>query len=49
MDQVERSERPCYVGYEEGRPQDLHLWMTTQEAAEYSGYDIKHMGRLARF
>ncbi len=24
------------------------MWMTTQEAAEYSGYDIEHVRRLAR-
>jgi excisionase family DNA binding protein len=28
--------------------EDLPPWMTTQEAAEYSGYDIQYVRRLAR-
>ena len=29
-------------------PQGSHLWMTTQEAAEHSGYDVQYLRRLAR-
>ena len=47
MNQVEQSERPSCVDYREGRPEDLHLWMTTQEAAEYLSYDVEHVRRLA--
>ena len=37
-----------HPGYQENHLKDLHLWMTTQEAAEHSGYDIEHVRRLAR-
>lgn len=46
--QDEEISRPPYPGYQENHLKDLHLWMTTQEAAEYSGYDVEHVRRLAR-
>lgn len=48
MDQDKKTRRSPYLGYQENQLQDLHLWMTTQEAAEYSGYDVEHIRRLAR-
>ena len=48
MDQDKETRRPPYANYQEKQLADLHLWMTTQEAAEHSGYDIKHVRRLAR-
>jgi hypothetical protein len=44
--QLEKSRRSAYLGYQESHLKDLHLWMTTQEAAEHSGYDIEHIRRL---
>lgn len=46
--QVEESRKPPYLGCQENHLKDLHLWMTTQEAAEYSGYDIEHVRPFAR-
>jgi excisionase family DNA binding protein len=40
--------RPPQLGHQENQFKDLHLWMTTQEAAEYSGYDVQYVRRLAR-
>jgi len=37
-----------HLGFETSHLPELHLWITTQEAAEYSGYDIEHVRRLAR-
>jgi excisionase family DNA binding protein len=48
MDQDKETRRPPYANYQEKQLADLHLWMTTQEAAEYSGYDIQYVRRLAR-
>lgn len=39
---------PPHPNNPETHLKDLHLWMTTQEAAEHSGYDIEHVRRLAR-
>ena len=48
MDQDKKTRRSPYLGYQENHLKDLHLWMTTQEAAEYSGYDVQYVRRLAR-
>jgi excisionase family DNA binding protein len=48
MDEDKETRRQLHLGYQENRLKDLRLWMTTQEAAEYSGYDIEHVRRLAR-
>ena len=37
-----------YTNYAETHLKDLPPWMTTQEAAEYSGYDVQYVRRLAR-
>ena len=37
-----------YPGFRESHLEELDSWMTTQEAAIFSGYDIKHVRRLAR-
>ena len=46
--QGEEIRRPTHLDHQENHFGNLHLWMTTQEAAEYSGYDIEHVRRLAR-
>jgi excisionase family DNA binding protein len=48
MDQDKEARRLPYANYQGKQLADLHLWMTTQEAAEHSGYDVKHVRRLAR-
>jgi excisionase family DNA binding protein len=48
MDEDKGTRRPPYANYQERQLADLHLRMTTQEAAERSGYDIEHVRRLAR-
>ena len=48
LPQDEKRRRLPYPGFEESHLEDVHLWMTTQEAAEYSGYDIQYVRRLAR-
>lgn len=48
LSQDKRSCRLPYPGNENRLLEDLHLWMTTQEAAEYSGYDVQYVRRLAR-
>ena len=48
MDKEKHPVNPPHPKYPENHLQDLHLWMTTQEAAEHSGYDIEHVRRLAR-
>jgi excisionase family DNA binding protein len=48
MDEDKGTRRPPYANYQERQLADLHLWMTTQEAAEYSGYDVQYVRRLAR-
>ena len=37
-----------HPGYQDNHLKDLPPWMTTQEAAEYSGYDVQYVRRLAR-
>jgi len=46
--QDEISRRPLHPKYPENHLKDLLPWMTTQEAAEYSGYDVQYVRRLAR-
>ena len=41
------AERP-HLNYPETHLKDLPPWMTTQEAAEHSGYDVEPVRRLAR-
>ena len=48
MDQDKETRRPTYATYQETHIKDLPPWMTTQEAAEYSGYDVQYVRRLAR-
>ncbi len=48
MDRDRETGRPPYPSYHENPLQDLHLWMTTKEAAQLSGYDIQYVRRLAR-
>ena len=48
MDQDKETRRPPHLDCQEDQLKDLHLWMTTQEVAEYSGYDVEHVRRLAR-
>ncbi|MGQ9600608.1 MAG: helix-turn-helix domain-containing protein [Anaerolineae bacterium] len=48
MDRKQETRKSSHLGFETSYLQDLHLWMTTQEAAEYSGYDVEHVRRLAR-
>lgn len=46
--QDEKSRRLSHPNHPENHLKDLTPWMTTQEAAEHSGYDIEHVRRLAR-
>lgn len=46
--QDEASRRSLHLDPQENHLKDLPAWMTTQEAAEYSGYDVEHVRRLAR-
>ena len=46
--QDEASRRLLHLDHPENHPKGLPPWMTTQEAAEHSGYDIEHVRRLAR-
>jgi excisionase family DNA binding protein len=46
--QDEASRRLPHLDHPENHLKDLPPWMTTQEAAEYSGYDIQYVRRLAR-
>ena len=46
--QDETSRNLPHLNYPEKHLQDLPPWMTTQEAAEYSGYDVQYVRRLAR-
>ena len=48
MDKGKETRRPVHLGHQENHLKDLPPWMTTQEAAEYSRYDIEHVRRLAR-
>ena len=44
----ETSRIPPHPNYPEAHLKDLAPWLTTQEAATLSGYDIQHVRRLAR-
>jgi len=44
----ETSRNLPHLSYPENHLKDLPPWMTTQEAAEYSGYDVQYVRRLAR-
>jgi excisionase family DNA binding protein len=46
--QSEYQRRLPYPGFQESHLEELDPWMTTQEAATFSGYDIQHVRRLAR-
>jgi excisionase family DNA binding protein len=48
MPRGEGSRRPTHLSTPATHLKDLTPWMTTQEAAEHSGYDIEHVRRLAR-
>jgi excisionase family DNA binding protein len=48
MDKEQYSAESPHPNHAETHLKDLPPWMTTQEAAEYSGYDIEHVRRLAR-
>jgi excisionase family DNA binding protein len=48
MDKDKETRRPLHLGHQENHLKDLHLWMTTQEASEYSGYEVEDVRRLAR-
>jgi len=43
----EESPKSSLVGHEK-EDEDWYSWLTTQEAAALSGYDIQHVRRLAR-
>ena len=47
MDQDKETRRPPYANYQDKQLADLHLWITTLEAAEHSGYGVEHVRRLA--
>jgi excisionase family DNA binding protein len=46
--QEEATHRSPHLNCPETHFADLPPWMTTQEAAEYSGYDVQYVRRLAR-
>jgi len=48
MGHKQEPRKPPHIVFEESHLQGLHLWMTTEEAAQISGYDIQHVRRLAR-
>jgi hypothetical protein len=48
VDQKQKSRKSSHFSFETSQLQDLHLWMTTEEAAQLSGYDIQYVRRLAR-
>ena len=48
MNQKQENLRSSHPSFETSHLQDLHLWMTTEEAAQLSGYDIQYVRRLAR-
>jgi excisionase family DNA binding protein len=48
MNKEQSSAESPHLNPPESHLKDLTPWMTTQEAAEHSGYDIEHVRRLAR-
>jgi excisionase family DNA binding protein len=48
MNKEQSSAKSPHPNYAETHLKDLAPWMTTQEAAEYSGYDVQYVRRLAR-
>ena len=48
MDKGKHPVEPPHLNNPETHLKDLPPWMTTQEAAEYSGYDVQYVRRLAR-
>lgn len=42
--QSEKSTESLHASDQGNRMTDLRLWMTTQESAEYSGYDTQDVG-----